>query len=77
MLYKSGVLANYSQKHLLTNNDLFSLDVILGDNLRYNLNYFVDNGFYISYGFRSRYNHFRANAKFNSVISQFPSISTN
>jgi NTE family protein len=74
-LYKSGVLANYSQKHLLTNNDLFSLDVILGDNLRYNLNYFVDNGFYISYGFRSRYNHFKANSKFNSVLSQFPSIS--
>ena len=52
-LYKSSVLANYSQKHLFKNNDLFSLDVILGDNLRYNLNYFVDNGFYISYGFRS------------------------
>ena len=75
LLYKSGVLANYSQKHLFKNNDLLSLDVVLGDNLRYNLNYFVDNGFYISYGFRSRYNHFRANSKFNSVVSQFPNIS--
>lgn len=74
-LYKSGVLANYSQKHLFKKNDLFSLDVVLGDNLRYNLNYFVDNGFYISYGFRSRYNHFRANSKFNPVLSQFPSLS--
>lgn len=76
LLYKSGVLANYSQKHLLRENDLFSLDVILGDNLRFNLNYFVDNGFYISYGFRSRYNHFRSNSKFNPVLSQFPSLSS-
>ena len=76
LLYKSGVLVNYSQKHLLKNNDLLSLDLILGDNLRYNLNYFVDNGFYISYGFRSRYNHFRANSKFNAVASQFRDINT-
>jgi NTE family protein len=73
-LYKSGVLANYSQKHVLKKNDLLSLDVILGDNLRYSLNYFVDNGFYTSYGFRSRYDHFRANARFNAVASQFPNI---
>ena len=76
LLYKSGVLVNYSQKHLLKNNDLLSLDIILGDNLRYNLNYFVDNGFYISYGFRSRYNHFRANSKFNAAASQFRDINT-
>ena len=75
-LYKSGVLVNYSQKHMLINNDLFSLDVVLGDNLRYNFNYFVDNGFYISYGFRSRYDHFRANSKFNSVVSQFPNVNS-
>jgi NTE family protein len=60
---------------LLKKNDLFSLDVVLGDNLRYNLNYFVDNGFYISYGFRSRYNHFRSSSKFNPVLSQFPTLS--
>ncbi|MDD7915672.1 hypothetical protein [Polaribacter ponticola] len=75
-LYKSGVLTNYSQKHVFTNNDLLSFDAILGDNLRFNLNYFVDNGFYISYGFRSRYNHFRANSKFNSLVSQYPTVSS-
>ena len=74
-LYKSGVLVNYSQKHLFRKNDLFSLDLILGDNLRYNLNYFVDNGFYISFGFRSRYNHFRSSSKFKPVLSQFPTLS--
>ncbi|QNM85419.1 patatin-like phospholipase family protein [Polaribacter pectinis] len=74
LLYKSSVLATYNQKHLLKDNDLFSLDMILGDNLRYNLSYFVDNGFYVSYGFRSRYNHFRSNSKFNQV-SNLPNVS--
>ena len=53
---------------------MFSLDAVLGDNLRYNLNYFVDNGFYISYGFRSRYDHFRANSKYNPVVSEYPTL---
>jgi NTE family protein len=76
LLYKSGVLAKYSRKNLIANNDLLSLDVVLGDNIRYNLNYFVDNGFYISYGFRSRYNHFMDNAKFNLANTNIPSVST-
>ena len=63
--YISLVFWQIIVKNIYCNNDLLSLDVILGDNLRYNLNYFVDNGFYVSYGFRSRYNHFRDNAKFN------------
>lgn len=74
LLYKSGLLVNYKQKNLLLKNDLFSLDAVLGDNLRYNLSYFVDNGFYISYGFRSRYDHFRANSKYNPVVSQNPTL---
>ena len=76
LLYQSGLLVNYNQKNLLLENDLFSVDMILGDNLRYNLDYFVDNGFYISYGFRSRYNHFSVNSKFNPIVSQFPTISS-
>ncbi len=75
LLYRSGVLANYSQKHLLLNNDLFSLDAVLGDNLRYNLNYFVDNGFFTSFGVNSRFNHFTTNAKFNPILLDFPTIS--
>ncbi|ARV15438.1 patatin-like phospholipase family protein [Polaribacter sp. SA4-12] len=76
LLYQSGLLVNYNQKNLLLENDMFSIDMILGDNLRYNLDYFVDNGFYISYGFRSRYNHFNINSKFNPIVSQFPAISS-
>lgn len=73
-LYRSGILVNYSQKSFLQKNDLFSLDMILGDNLRYDLNYFVDNGFYISYGFTSRYNHFRTSTKFNPIVSRFDDV---
>lgn len=60
-LYKTGVLVNFTSKHALTNNDLFSFDAVLGDNLRYNLDYIVDNGFYWQFGFKSRYNSFKRN----------------
>ncbi|THF48171.1 patatin [Flavobacterium supellecticarium] len=60
-LYKSAVLLNLTQKKFLLKNDVVSLDVILGDNFRYNLNYYIDNGFYWSFGFNSRYNRFNKN----------------
>lgn len=66
-LYQSAILANYVHKRLLLNNDELSFDLILGDHIRYNLNYFVDNGFYTSFGFKSRYNHFNTNTLFNST----------
>lgn len=64
-LYQSGILANYVNKSVLIKNDQLSAELVLGDKVRYNLNYFVDNGFYISYGFKSRYNHFRTNTQLN------------
>jgi NTE family protein len=64
-LYQSGILATYIHKRLLINNDELSVDLILGDRIRANLNYFVDNGFYTSYGIRSRYNHFKTNTEFS------------
>jgi NTE family protein len=60
-LYKSGVLVNLTQKKLLKRNDVASLDVILGDNFRYMFNYYIDNGFHISYGLRSALNNFNRN----------------
>ncbi|MDN3491782.1 patatin-like phospholipase family protein [Winogradskyella bathintestinalis] len=60
-LYKSAILANITQKKLLFNNDITSLDIILGDNTRYNFDYFIDKGFYISIGVKSRYNQFNKN----------------
>lgn len=60
-LFKSAILVNLTQKNLLKRNDVVSLDVILGDNFRYNLDYYIDNGFYISYGFHSQYYGFNRN----------------
>jgi NTE family protein len=66
-LYKTGVLINLTSKHLLNKNDVLSTDIILGDNLRYNFNYFIDNGFYWSFGIRSRYNNLQANVNFKEA----------
>ena len=60
-LYKSSILLNATKKKTFFRNDVTSLDVILGDNLRYNLDYYVDNGFYWSFGVRSKFNKFNRN----------------
>ena len=62
-LYKSGILTNLTHKNTFFKNDVVSLDVVLGDNFRYNLDYYIDNGFYFSFGFKSRYNQFNRNLK--------------
>ncbi|MDO9038185.1 MAG: patatin-like phospholipase family protein [Lutibacter sp.] len=66
-LYKTSILLNLTSKHILANNDMVSADIILGDNLRYNFDYFIDNGFYWSFGIKSRYNNFNANIKFDEA----------
>mgnify|MGYP005842469177 CR=1 FL=1 len=60
-LLKSGILVNFTQKKLLFKNDIFSADIVLGDNFRYYLDYYIDNGFYWSFGFKSRYTGFNRN----------------
>ena len=60
-LYKSGVLVNYTHKKIITKNDVVALDVILGDNFRYNFEYYLDNGFYWSFGVNSKLNTFNRN----------------
>jgi NTE family protein len=60
-LYKSALLVNLTRKKTLFKNDVISFDAGLGDNLRLNLDYYVDNGFYWSFGFKSRYNTFNRN----------------
>ncbi|TCI85911.1 patatin-like phospholipase family protein [Tenacibaculum sp. M341] len=67
LLYKSGVLLNYNHKKLLFSNDEFSVDVVVGDRIRYDLQYFIDNGFLISYGISSSHNSFKTDFKFNDV----------
>ncbi len=58
-LFKTSVLVNLTQKKFLFNNDAFSFDFIVGDNLRYNLDYYIDNGFHWSFGLKSTLNQFK------------------
>ncbi|WBV59285.1 patatin-like phospholipase family protein [Chryseobacterium camelliae] len=44
-IFKTGLLLNYSAKRLLFKNTNLSLDVVVGDQPRYYLNYFIDNGY--------------------------------
>ncbi|WP_396196648.1 patatin-like phospholipase family protein [Flavobacterium sp.] len=60
-LFKSGVLVNYTHKKIITKNDVVALDVVLGDNFRYNFDYYIDNGFYWSFGVNSKLNGFNRN----------------
>lgn len=57
-LYKSAALVNLTRNRVLFNNDVASLDFIVGDNVRYNFNYYIDKGFHWSVGLSSRFNHF-------------------
>jgi len=60
-LYKTGVLLNITSKHAILKNDVFSADLVLGDNIRYNIDYFIDNGFHWSFGINTRHNGFNKN----------------
>lgn len=66
-LYKSAALVNLTRKSLLFTNDVASVDLIVGDNLRYNFNYYLDKGYYWSVGVNSRYNTFDRNIDFNAL----------
>ncbi|WP_034062738.1 patatin-like phospholipase family protein [Lacinutrix jangbogonensis] len=57
-LYKSALLVNITKKQMLFKSDIMSLDLIVGDNVRYNFEYFIDKGFYWSVGLNSSYNEF-------------------
>ncbi len=63
-LYKTSILLNLTTKHILSKNDILSADIILGDNFRYNVNYFIDNGFYWSFGLKFKHNGFNRNVSF-------------
>jgi len=60
-LYKSAVLANITNKKTFFKNDFLSADLALGDNIRYYFDYYIDNGFQLSYGFKSQLTQFNKN----------------
>jgi NTE family protein len=51
-------LLNITRKKAIFKNDVVALDLILGDNFRYNLDYYIDNGFHWSFGFKSKLSQF-------------------
>ena len=69
-LYESGALVNITKKRLLLTNDNASLDIVVGDNFRYNLEYFIDKGYYWSIGINSKLNSFERNVDFGFVEQQ-------
>ena len=58
-LYNTGILVNLTKKHSFFKNDFLSADFVIGDKLRYNIDYFLDNGFNWSFGLNTRYNSFK------------------
>lgn len=60
-LYKSAILANVTNKKTFFKNDFLSADLVLGDNIRYYFDYYIDNGFQLSYGFKSQLHQFNKN----------------
>lgn len=60
-LFKSAFLVNLTEKKVLSKNDVAFVDVALGDNFRYNLEYYIDNGFHWSFGIKSKYSGFSKN----------------
>ena len=68
-LYKSALLANITKKQVLFKSDILSLDLIAGDNVRYNFEYYIDKGFYWSFGISSSYNEFHKDVAASALLS--------
>ena len=70
-LYKSAAIINLTKKNALVSDDVASFDFILGDNVRYNFQYYVDKGSYWSFGINSRFNDFTDEINYNVIQSNF------
>ncbi|NNE78294.1 MAG: patatin, partial [Pricia sp.] len=70
-LYQSAAILNLTQKNMNTRDDVASFDFIIGDNIRYNLQYYVDRGSYLSFGFNSRFNEFEKEVNFDLIRDNF------
>ncbi|MDO4727397.1 MAG: patatin-like phospholipase family protein [Bacteroidota bacterium] len=64
-LYRSGLLLKYINKKFLVQNDVLKVGIVLGDNFRYTFDYYIDNGFYWSFGVNSSLNQFRVDTPAN------------
>ncbi len=78
-LLRSAALVNLSRKNVLFNSDIISADMIVGDNLRYNFDYYIDKGRYWSIGIHSEFLKFEKDVKASLVeeIGGLPSLGVN
>lgn len=70
-LYKSAAIINLTKKNFLTKDDVASFDFILGDNVRYNMQYYIDKGSYWSIGINSRFNAFEEEVDFSLITDNY------
>lgn len=70
-LYKSAALINLTKKNFLMKDDVASFDFILGDHIRYNMQYYLDKGYYWSFGINSKLTDFDAETDFSLIQGNF------
>ncbi len=70
-LYKSAALINITKKNFFFRDDVASFDFILGDHLRYNFQYYLDKGFYWSFGVNSTFTDFDEEIDFDLIRNNF------
>ena len=70
-LYKSAAIINLTKKSFFTKDDVASFDFILGDNVRYNMQYYIDKGTYWSIGVNSRFNAFEEEIDFSFIADNY------
>ncbi|MCM5662058.1 patatin-like phospholipase family protein [Galbibacter mesophilus] len=66
-LYKTAGIVNITKKNLFFKDDNVYFDFIIGDYIRYNFEYYLDKGFYWSFGVKSRFNSFAKGVEFDFV----------
>ncbi|MDX1461589.1 MAG: patatin-like phospholipase family protein [Marinirhabdus sp.] len=69
-LFRTGALINLTRKRLFTNNDIASFDFVVGDNIRYSFDYYIDKGYYWSVGFHSSFNFFDKDVPLSFVFPE-------
>lgn len=70
-LYKSAVLLNLTKKNAAFKDDVASFDLMLGDNIRYALHYYVDKGYAWSLGLSAELTNFDKDIDFGIIRSNF------
>ncbi|AYN69503.1 patatin [Euzebyella marina] len=70
-LFQTGAIINLTQKNLITRDDVTSFDFIIGDNIRYNLQYYVDKGSYWSFGINSSFRETAKEIDFNLIRGNY------